>query len=265
MLDRASYHRSDAVWLAAQAAKGLFLPFWQNRPFIAAERAGFLPWRADWTGSTRVFLGLDGGQPLFAVDLPGESEPLLDGGTFQEMRAAAFVLPARDTAIAGHAKALLDWHKRHGFCPNCGNITQMCDGGYRRLCSGCGAELGLIVDSALVGSQCSDCHTPLEAIKEATGTLLNCRKCGGQFAEHALLRSLIEQPEMTGQAFPDAPYQKPLAKATLERVHYRPCAVCGQMMNRKNFGGASGVIVDVCARHGTWFDAGELPQVLEFC
>jgi Zn-finger nucleic acid-binding protein len=36
------------------------------------------------------------------------------------------------------------------------------------------------------------------------------------------------------------------------------------MMNRKNFGGASGVIVDVCARHGTWFDAGELPQVLTF-
>jgi Zn-finger nucleic acid-binding protein len=131
-------------------------------------------------------------------------------------------------------------------------------------CSGCGAELGLIVESVLVGSQCSDCHAPLEAITAAAGTLLNCRKCGGQFAEHALLRSLLDQPELTGQAFPDAPYHKPLAKATVERVHYRHCTVCQQMMNRKNFGGASGVIVDVCARHGTWFDAGELPQVLEF-
>ena len=39
------------------------------------------------------------------------------------MRAAAFILPARDTAIAGQAKALLDWHRRHGFCPNCGHAT----------------------------------------------------------------------------------------------------------------------------------------------
>ena len=130
-------------------------------------------------------------------------------------------------------------------------------------CSGCGAELGLIIESALQGSQCSDCNAPLETIREAAGSVLRCRKCGGQFVEHALLRSLLETHEQTGQAFPDAPYQRP-PKANIARVHYRPCAVCQQMMNRKNFGGASGVIVDVCARHGTWFDAGELPQVLAF-
>ncbi|HWM61698.1 MAG TPA: NAD(+) diphosphatase, partial [Rhizomicrobium sp.] len=61
-------------------------------------------------------------------------------GSFSEMRASAFVLPARDTAIAGQAKALLDWHKRHGFCPNCGTPTGFRDGGYRRLCPQCGAE-----------------------------------------------------------------------------------------------------------------------------
>ena len=131
-------------------------------------------------------------------------------------------------------------------------------------CSGCGVELGLIVESAIRDAQCSDCLAPLEAIAEGNGTLLNCKKCGGQFVEHALLRSLLEQHEIIGQAFPDAPYQRPTLKASIERVHYRPCSVCQQMMNRKNFGGASGVIVDVCARHGTWFDAGELPQVLAF-
>lgn len=131
-------------------------------------------------------------------------------------------------------------------------------------CSGCGAELGLIVESELQDRQCAECLTPLEAMKEPAGTLLACRKCGGQFVEHALLRSLLEQYETTGLAFPDAPYHKPATKSALERVHYRPCVVCQQMMNRKNFGTVSGVIVDVCAKHGTWFDAGELPQVLEF-
>ena len=131
-------------------------------------------------------------------------------------------------------------------------------------CSGCGAELGLIVESAIQASHCSECQAPLEAIAEPAGTLLVCRKCGGQFVEHALFRSLLAEQELLGQAIPDAPYQKPLGKTAIERVHYRPCAVCQQMMNRKNFGGASGVIIDVCARHGTWFDVGELPQVLAF-
>jgi Zn-finger nucleic acid-binding protein len=35
-------------------------------------------------------------------------------------------------------------------------------------------------------------------------------------------------------------------------------------MQRRNFGKTSGVIVDVCAQHGTWFDPGELSRVLAF-
>jgi NAD+ diphosphatase len=139
-LDRASYHRSDPAWLAAQAPAGLYLPFWQNRPFIDDACVKFQKWRPEWDGATCVFLGLDKGQPLFAVELAGETEPSLGEGAFQEMRAAAFVLRARDTAIAGQAKALLDWHKRHGFCPNCGARTEMRDGGYRRQCPQCGAD-----------------------------------------------------------------------------------------------------------------------------
>jgi len=161
-LDRASYHRADPAWLAARKADGLFLPFWQNRPFVQADRVAFLSWRAAWENHLCVFLGLDGDQPLFAVDLPGENEPALGEGAFQEMRAAAFVLPARDTAIAGQAKALIDWHRRHGFCPNCGHATDLMDAGYRRLCPACRCEhfprtdpvvimLPLLGDRCLVG------------------------------------------------------------------------------------------------------------------
>ncbi len=161
-LDRASYHRSDAAWLAARRAEGLFLPFWQNRPLVHGDRAHFLPGRAEWESHLCVFLGLDNGRPLFALDLPGEIEPQLGQGAFAEMRAAAFTLPARDTAIAGQAKALLDWHRRHGFCPNCGHATDLRDAGYRRLCPACQAEhfprtdpvvimLPLLGDRCLIG------------------------------------------------------------------------------------------------------------------
>jgi Zn-finger nucleic acid-binding protein len=35
-------------------------------------------------------------------------------------------------------------------------------------------------------------------------------------------------------------------------------------MLRKNFRESSGVIVDVCAAHGVWFDRGELATILAF-
>ena len=121
-LDRASARRADPAWLAAQAQAGLFLPF-SGRAGRCWRRTGrlFLPWRAEWEGA--------------ATRLPGAGRhpaPVRGGrwaasrrwaAAFTEMRAAAFVLPARDCAIAGQAKALLDWHARHGFCPNCGTTT----------------------------------------------------------------------------------------------------------------------------------------------
>ena len=48
------------------------------------------------------------------------------------------------------------------------------------------------------------------------------------------------------------------------RTNYIPCPECAVLMNRKNFGGTSGVVVDVCKKHGTWFDEGELPRVIAF-
>ena len=45
---------------------------------------------------------------------------------------------------------------------------------------------------------------------------------------------------------------------------YRPCPECGKMMNRRNFGQTSGIVLDVCKVHGLWFDAAELSAVLRW-
>jgi Zn-finger nucleic acid-binding protein len=52
--------------------------------------------------------------------------------------------------------------------------------------------------------------------------------------------------------------------ASVTTVRYVPCPDCGKLMNRVNFGKRSGVVVDACAHHGTWFDADELRRVVEF-
>ena len=48
------------------------------------------------------------------------------------------------------------------------------------------------------------------------------------------------------------------------RIRYRPCARCGKMMNRVNFGRLSGTVVDVCRGHGTFLDPGELHRIVVF-
>jgi hypothetical protein len=45
---------------------------------------------------------------------------------------------------------------------------------------------------------------------------------------------------------------------------YLSCPQCGRTMNRQNFMKRSGVIVDVCLHHGTWFDSDEARRAGEF-
>ena len=47
-------------------------------------------------------------------------------------------------------------------------------------------------------------------------------------------------------------------------IRYRPCPACDELMNRFNFAGCSGVILDACRPHGVWFDADELRRIVEF-
>ena len=130
-------------------------------------------------------------------------------------------------------------------------------------CRGCGLELGLEPVPDPSSLSCPECKSALKAFQAGSGLLHACERCGGQLVTHGLLRALLESREVLGSAVPsivDAPRGNPLS----DPVRYRPCPGCGLLMNRKNFGGTSGVIIDVCSLHGSFFDRGELPRVLEF-
>ena len=47
-------------------------------------------------------------------------------------------------------------------------------------------------------------------------------------------------------------------------VRYVKCPECAQLMHRVNFAKCSGIVVDVCKGHGTWFDRDELQHIVEF-
>jgi NAD+ diphosphatase len=157
-LDRASEKRTDAEWVAAKRRdpSSFIIPMWRLQPFIlgpekaqAPLEAGFLrPGLCEPLGGSDpiwVLLGLENGSAYFALDISGANDPANQGplaglGHFREMRGASMLLPARDTAILGQAKALIDWHQRHGFCARCGATTTIADAGYKRACPQCNAE-----------------------------------------------------------------------------------------------------------------------------
>ncbi len=151
-LDRASVRRPDSAWLRSQlrSPQALIVPLWQLKPFFAGKgepkEAGWLTWPAiaalNLADPITIYLGNEGDRPYFAVDLgnlrdPENEGPLAGMGRFGDLRLAAATLAAPDIAMLGQAKALIDWHKRHGFCANCGGKTTASDGGYRRDCPSC--------------------------------------------------------------------------------------------------------------------------------
>lgn len=105
---------------------------------------------------------------------------------------------------------------------------------------------------------CPRCRTPLAQAEHETDELLGCVSCGGFFVDLETLARIVERHRPAPS--PNAPASlRGVAKPPLDtRVVYLPCPHCGATMNRGIFGRKSGVIVDTCRVHGTWFDAHEL-------
>ncbi|CAN5296170.1 NAD(+) diphosphatase [soil metagenome] len=151
-LDRAGDLRNDPAWLAEQAANpdALALILWEGQPLLEAHADGpRLVWvgmkqARDLVPNRELFLGLWKDAPVFAIEFLGPTDPA-DGpvrglGAFSGMREAAAVLSGVEAAMAGTAKSLFDWRRRHGFCANCGHESDNANGGWKRICPACGTE-----------------------------------------------------------------------------------------------------------------------------
>jgi Zn-finger nucleic acid-binding protein len=124
-------------------------------------------------------------------------------------------------------------------------------------CSGCGELLGLEPIALPSELSCPGCELELVAFDGDPGNLFDCSRCGGQFVEHTLLSNLIERRRRYSDGRSVRSY------TSIERkVRYLPCPACADLMNRRNFGGTSGIIVDYCGHHGVWFHPGALPRLL---
>ncbi|MCZ7434848.1 NAD(+) diphosphatase [Micromonospora sp. WMMC241] len=148
-LDRAAALRGDPEWLAERLSdpESVVLPLWRDRCLVDAGRAPVRPAAVDAVellagADETVFLGLDAGRAVFAVDLSSREESaaraLAGAAEAVDVRALVGGLAPAEAAVLAYAKGLLHWHRGQRFCGSCGTATVAGPGGQTRSCAGAG-------------------------------------------------------------------------------------------------------------------------------
>ena len=152
------------------------------------------------SGSEPILLGVAGGAGLFALDLDAlpaaRRAELLSGATLVSLREAGIELPRGEAGLAAYVTALLNWHRRHHFCANCGTVTEIADAGYSRRCPSCGAVHFPRTDPVVIMTVEHDGHLLLgrrAGWPEGRCSVLAGFISPGESAEEAVVREVREE------------------------------------------------------------------------
>jgi NAD+ diphosphatase len=171
-----------------------------NDPLFTLDEA-----RALTPPSETVFLGLLDGAARFGYGLaPAAAEALKtrDGFHVTDLRSIAvqgLVEPEHLPPIA-EAKAVLHWHARHCFCPNCGAPTQAVQAGWRRDCAVCTAEHFPRTDPVVIMLATAGKHCLLGRSPRFASTMWSCLAGfiePGEAIEDAVRRETREEAGIT--------------------------------------------------------------------
>lgn len=145
-------------------------------------------------------------------------------------------------------------------CPSC--FAMMFLGA--KHCSQCGAEAQRSELNDSADQSCPRCRVDMRSVLVGNTAMRECPRCDGLWVDTAAFEKICtdqeKQAAVLGVPRP-APALSPEAAGS---IRYVPCPQCGKLMHRVNFANCSGVVVDVCKAHGTWFDRNELMCIVDF-
>ncbi len=181
------------------------------------------------------------------------------------------------------------------FCSGCGNVVHglgdcsVCSAGRDArkrtepsLCPNCGNEVEdvhrcpICLDGRATGAArkkkrgtvCPSCDEELESQRWDGVEVRMCASCQGCLFPPGGLETTLDKLRHTPEAADLRAQVEELRKrldAQLPRtIRYKPCPECGLSMTRRAYKRVSGIIVDVCGRHGTWVDQSTFGQLTEF-
>lgn len=149
-----------------------------------------------------------------------------------------------------------------GVCPVC--FARLLTGA--RFCTECGIEIAPQALRAVEeGTVCPRCRSALRSRTVGHTALVECGGCGGLWISQDDLDRICEkadEEELVSRALASSQPSHPVDPS--QGPAYLPCPTCHDLMVRRNFGGTSGILIDVCRGHGVWLDHRELERILEF-
>jgi len=200
-LDRADTVRSDPARISrlllepdatvvAAAADGVLVDG-SDRAALLRTAVGRDPTRYV-DPAAAILLGIEGGAAVFAADLDeldaGVRSSLEQSGEVISLRDAGALLPQSEGGLAAYLTALLNWHRRHRFCANCGAPTEIVEGGYSRHCPNCGASHFPRTDPCVI------------MLVEHAGRVLLGRRRGWPEARYSVLAGFVAPGETLEEA-----------------------------------------------------------------
>ena len=83
--------------------------------------------------SEPLYLGQNEAQFLFVRTLQQVSG-IFEDAELVDLRTAGLFLDDHQLGLLFYAQGLLNWHRSHGFCANCGHRTELASAGHSRIC-----------------------------------------------------------------------------------------------------------------------------------
>jgi Zn-finger nucleic acid-binding protein len=145
-------------------------------------------------------------------------------------------------------------------CPSC--FAMMFIGS--KHCQRCGAAAAIVEVKDAKDRKCPRCKSEMVLVTLGLTTVLECEQCLGLWLDVASFEKICADREQQSAVLGAASHAPTSATHQTSKVSYVPCPECAALMNRINFARCSGVIVDICKQHGTWFDRDELSRIVEF-
>jgi NAD+ diphosphatase len=185
-LDRGDAVRKDAGRIAQLARSDQALVVAATSDGVALDpreaRLLRLPAAGRLDPDHAVLLGFESAAPVFAIDVK-DSRELIGDGRVVALRAAGMELSAAEGGLAAYLAALLNWHRRHRFCANCGALTEIAEAGLARQCPNCGAHHFPRTDPVVI------------MLVEHDGMILMGRRAGGPSDRYSVLAGFVAPGE----------------------------------------------------------------------
>ena len=176
-----------------------------------------------------------------------------------------------NTPFCGYCGSSFTLHEQdlNTICPNC--MTRISS--KARFCHSCSTPIvagsGDFEETDMACPSCDNSQLHSRKMINADFNLKECNHCAGLWIANDVFRRLEQKAQLEAASGVQAGVTETRihkdAEVTVNpEKYYRKCPQCQVLMHRRNYANSSGIVVDVCSKHGMWFDIHELDEILQF-